>query len=35
MTSDAPDTASGSADFPALDKKDEEQLLPQLVAHLR
>ena len=24
-----------SADFPALDREDEEQLLPQLVAHLR
>ena len=24
-----------SADFPPLDQKDEEQLLPQLVAHLR
>jgi rsbT co-antagonist protein RsbR len=35
MTSDTPDTAQGSADFPALDKQDEEQLLPQLVAHLR
>ena len=35
MTSDTPDTAQGSADFPPLDREDEEQLLPQLVAHLR
>ena len=36
MTEKSPITPDElSADFPALDREDEEQLLPQLVAHLR
>src|SRR6476660_4265566 len=35
MTQDSPSADELSADFPALDSHDEEQLLPQLVAHLR
>src|SRR6476619_5973296 len=35
MTQDSPSADELSADFPALDPADEEQLLPQLVAHLR
>ena len=37
MTEQSPPITPGelSADFPALDREDEEQLLPQLVAHLR
>jgi rsbT co-antagonist protein RsbR len=35
MTQDMPTSEDPSADFPTLDREDEEQLLPQLVAHLR
>jgi rsbT co-antagonist protein RsbR len=35
MTQDSPTAERLAADFPALDRQDEEQLLPQLVAHLR
>ena len=35
MTQDTPTAQELSADFPTLDREDEEQLLPQLVAHLR
>ena len=35
VTQDAPTATRLAADFPALDTHDEEQLLPQLVAHLR
>jgi rsbT co-antagonist protein RsbR len=36
MMQDSPTEADPSADFPTLDREDEEQLLlPQLVAHLR
>ena len=35
MTEDSATAERLAADFPALDHKDEDQLLPQLVAHLR
>jgi rsbT co-antagonist protein RsbR len=35
MTQNPPGADDPSADFPTLDRQDEEQLLPQLVAHLR
>ena len=35
MTQDTPSADELTADFPTLDREDEEQLLPQLVAHLR
>jgi rsbT co-antagonist protein RsbR len=35
MTTEDDVTTEVSADFPALDRQDEDQLLPQLVAHLR
>jgi rsbT co-antagonist protein RsbR len=35
MDRDQPSDLEGAASFPTLDQSDEEQLLPQLVAHLR
>jgi rsbT co-antagonist protein RsbR len=35
MDEDSTVASEVSADFPALDREDEEELLPQLVAHLR
>jgi rsbT co-antagonist protein RsbR len=35
MTQDSPTAERLAADFPTLDHQDEQQLLPQLVAHLR
>ncbi len=35
MTEDSPTAEKLAADFPAIDHNDEQQLLPQLVAHLR
>src|SRR3712207_3147092 len=35
MTQESPTAERLAADFPDLDHQDEEQLLPQLVAHLR
>ena len=35
MTNDRSSVDEAAADFPTLDPRDEEQLLPQLVAHLR
>src|SRR6478752_1361213 len=35
MTQDSPSAEKLSADFPTIDRADEEQLLPHLVSHLR
>jgi rsbT co-antagonist protein RsbR len=35
MDEDSTDASEVSADFPTIDRADEDQLLPQLVAHLR